>query len=147
MKRTRFTLRAATFSVSAMLLAIFSAATGAQPEKGQFDETSALMGKQIFRSYCASCHGSEARGDGSVAKYLTIEPADLTRINKRNDGEFPFDRIFQTIDGREAVRGHGKREMPIWGDAFKKTRDNPDEEAVKEKITHLVHFLRSIQEE
>ncbi len=154
MKNSRMIFRTATFSMLAMLLAALSVTTRAQADTtqentvraGQADETSAIMGKQSFRSYCASCHGNEARGDGSVAKYLNVPPADLTQISKRNSGEFSFDQVFQTIDGRTPVRGHGKREMPIWGDAFKLTRDSPNEQAVKEKITNLVHFLQSIQE-
>ncbi len=164
MRNTRMIFRTATFSTLAMLLAVLSVATLAQGDMPQTDatqadaaqadaaqayanETSAIMGKQSFRSYCASCHGTEAKGDGSVGKYLTVEPADLTRISKRNDGVFPFDQMFQTIDGRKPARGHGKRDMPIWGDAFKLTRGNPDEQAVKEKIIDLVHFLQSIQED
>ena len=147
MEHQRSIFRNATFSVSAMLLAVLSATTRAQSDAAQSDGASAIMGKQSFRSYCASCHGTEARGDGSVAEYLKVKPADLTQISQRNSGEFPFEQVFQTIDGRKPARGHGKRDMPIWGDAFKLTRDNPDEEAVKEKITDLVHFLQSIQEE
>jgi hypothetical protein len=33
-------------------------------------------------------------------------------------GVFPFDRVYQVIDGREAVGAHGPRDMPVWGDHF-----------------------------
>ncbi len=124
-----------------------SAQSETQPEVPSSDAASTVMGKQSFRSYCASCHGTEARGDGSIAEHLKVPPADLTRISQRNDGEFPFDKVFQTIDGRLPARGHGNRDMPVWGDAFKMTRDNPDEAAVKDTITALVNFLQSIQED
>ncbi len=132
----------ATFSLLVLLSLAFAGSARAES-----DETSSRMGKETFRAYCASCHGLEARGDGSVAEYLKVRPADLTRISKRNGGEFPADQVFQTIDGRKPTRGHGGRDMPVWGDAFKMTRDEPDDEAVAQKITELVHFLRSIQEE
>lgn len=142
MQHNRSICRLSIVSMWVLLLA-----GGAAMAAAQSNETSAIMGKQSFRTYCASCHGVEARGDGAVAQHLRIPPADLTGISERNGGEFPFEKVFQTIDGRKPARGHGNRDMPIWGDAFKLTRDNPDEEAVKSKITELVHFLQSIQEE
>lgn len=134
--------RHAILTLATLLLAALCATAVAEST-----ETSVIMGKESFRSYCASCHGTEARGDGSVAEHLRVKPADLTRISQRNDGEFPADQVFQTIDGRKPARGHGNRDMPIWGDAFRLTRDNPDEAAVKAKINDLVHFLESIQED
>ena len=43
----------------------------------------AANGRVSFRLYCASCHGEDGEGNGPVAKFLTIEPADLTRIEQR----------------------------------------------------------------
>ena len=37
--------------------------------------------------------------------------------------------------------------MPIWGDALQIVAETQDEAVVKEKLTELVYFLRSIQEE
>ena len=92
---------------------------GAQPV--EHDSSKAAVGRAIFKSYCASCHGREARGDGPVAKYMEVAPSDLTGIAARNGGTFPDDYIAEMIDGREkGVRGHGSKEMPIWGDAFQK---------------------------
>ncbi|MEM7584802.1 MAG: c-type cytochrome [Acidobacteriota bacterium] len=139
------TLHVLVLSTLAMLLATVTA--NAQPENPTASTTSATMGKQSFRSYCASCHGTEGRGDGSVAEYLKVPPADLTTISQRNSGEFPFEQVYQAIDGRTPKRSHGSRDMPVWGDAFKMTRDNPDEEGVKKKISELVHFLESIQQD
>jgi hypothetical protein len=33
-------------------------------------------------------------------------------------GVFPFDRVYQIIDGRQEVKAHGPRKMPVWGRAF-----------------------------
>jgi len=103
------------------------------------------MGEIVFKGYCRSCHGSEAKGDGPVSEYLNVKPANLTAISERNDGEFPFDKVFKAIEGGKPVRGHGNSEMPVWGDALKKIRDGQTEEEVREKITDLVHYLWSIQ--
>ena len=81
-----------------------------------------------------------------VAEVLKIPPSDLTRISIRRAGEFPFEEMREIIDGRKEVQGHGSRDMPIWGNAFKVATDTQDDAAVAEKITDLVYYLRSIQE-
>ena len=68
-------------------------------------------GARLFRTYCASCHGSTARGDGPLATQLRQNPPDLTKYAERNAGAFPSERVARIIDGRD-VRSHGDREMP-----------------------------------
>lgn len=102
-------------------------------------------GGEVFRTYCASCHGASARGDGPLAGSMARKPANLTEIAKRNGGEFPTELVFRTIDGREPVRGHGGPDMPVWGDAFLRSRDAGDAERVKAVIQSLVDYLGSIQ--
>ena len=46
---------------------------------------------------------------------LTVKPANLTQINKRNNGTFPFWTVYRVIDGREDMKGHGDRDMPFGG--------------------------------
>lgn len=99
-------------------------------------------GQAIFGLYCASCHGPSAKGDGPLAAMMTKRPADLTQIAKRNGGTYPSDVVARTIDGRSPVRGHGGGDMPVWGDAFAKSRD---EMPAAEKINRLVAYLESIQ--
>ncbi len=104
-------------------------------------------GRVSYRLYCRSCHGDSGKGDGSVADLLEVRPADLTKISTRRDGEFPVEEILQIVDGRTDVRGHGSKEMPIWGDSFKVTEETRDETVVEKKITQLVYYLKSIQVE
>lgn len=132
-------------------LAVFALATiplvgvAAAAEETE-SSASAAVGRATYRVFCASCHGLRAKGDGSVAEHLKVPPADLTRIAARNDGEFPAEEVRAIIDGREEARGHGTRDMPVWGDAFLKTANVEDEEDVRRKIDDLVAFLASIQE-
>jgi mono/diheme cytochrome c family protein len=105
----------------------------------------AVAGGELFRTYCAVCHGSGARGDGPLATSMTRKPADLTEIAKRNGGVFPSELVFRTIDGKKPVRGHGGPDMPVWGDAFARSRDGGSEEKVKQMIDSLVNYLESIQ--
>jgi nucleotide-binding universal stress UspA family protein/mono/diheme cytochrome c family protein len=102
-------------------------------------------GGAVFSSYCAVCHGSSGRGDGPLAPSMRRKPANLTEIAKANGGVFPSELVFRTIDGRQPVRGHGGPDMPVWGDAFSKSREAGDAERVKQVIQSLVDYLESIQ--
>ena len=105
----------------------------------------ANTGAEVFRTYCASCHGASGRGDGPLAASMKRKPANLTEIALRNGGEFPSELVFKTIDGRQPVRGHGGPDMPEWGEVLSKARDAGDTERVKAVIQSLVDFLGSIQ--
>ena len=102
------------------------------------------IGGQLFRTYCASCHGTDARGTGPLAEQLRRSPPDLTTFTERNGGMFPSERVRRIIDGR-GVDSHGDREMPVWGDAFQRTRGGLTEEAVRERIGAIVTYLEGIQ--
>ena len=113
----------------------------------QATDPPAVAGSAVYRTYCASCHGTEAKGDGPLAEHLRFRPPDLTLIAKRNGGSYPADKVYRIIDGRDPVKGHGGPEMPVWGDAFKNVTEGYKEADVKAKIEALVDHLRSIQVE
>ncbi|HSJ39706.1 MAG TPA: hypothetical protein VK955_01465, partial [Xanthobacteraceae bacterium] len=85
-------------------------------------------GGEVFHTYCASCHGTSARGDGPLASSMIRKPANLVEIAKRNGGVFPSDLVFRTIEGRQPIKGHGGPDMPVWGDAFSKSSEVGDAE-------------------
>ena len=118
---------------------------GLAPPAAAQEYKQTTTGGEIFRTYCASCHGTAARGDGPLASAMNRKPANLTEIAKRNGGRFPSELVFRTIDGRQPVRGHGGPDMPVWGDVFTRSRDAGDAERVKAVIQSLVDFLDSIQ--
>ncbi len=74
------------------------------------------------------------------------------QLKTEQDGSFPADRVRDIIDGREGVRGHGMKEMPVWGDVFQTSSlepsgsDESGEERSKRKVHELVLYLESIQE-
>ena len=80
-------------------------------------------GKRLFNTYCASCHGPEARGDGPVAKKF-IPPPDLTLqvFRQRPDGF-----IYETIR-------NGGPLMPSQGEAL-----------LPRERWDVVNYLRSLQ--
>ncbi len=119
------------------------------------------IGADEYRMSCLSCHGPGGHGDGPVAKYLNVKPADLTKLSKNSHsqypdlkpGEFPFLQVYQMIDGRADVAVHGDRAMPIWGDRYKAQEgkspagyEGEYEKVVRGRILELVYYIQSIQE-
>ncbi|HEX9145756.1 MAG TPA: cytochrome c, partial [Candidatus Binatia bacterium] len=108
-----------------------------------------MAGELEYQQYCAVCHGTNGKGYGIMRKFLTVEPSDITQIAKKNGGRFPFWQIYRIIDGREEVRGHGTREMPVWGARFRSQAggDDPGSRSqVAGRILALVFYLEQIQE-
>jgi mono/diheme cytochrome c family protein len=131
----------------ALLVALGVSGFFAAAATAQDHVPSTVSGSYLFKTYCATCHGKEAKGDGPLASSLRFAPSDLTLLAKRNGGAYPSDMVFRIIDGRKPVKGHGGPDMPIWGDAFKGSVDGYTEEKVKEKIDSIVDYLKSIQAE
>jgi mono/diheme cytochrome c family protein len=113
-------------------------------------ETEVIAGGEIeFQRYCAVCHGVDGKGRGLMTKFLTIPPANLTQLTKKNGGKFPFWQVYRVIDGREEIRAHGTREMPVWGARFQAAADGNDSGSrsqVAGQILSLVFFLQHLQE-
>ena len=76
------------------------------------------VGKMEYDGACAVCHGPSGKGDGYLKLQLVNQVPDLTVLAKNNRGVFPFDRVYQIIDGRQEIKTHGPREMPVWGRSF-----------------------------
>ena len=103
-----------------------------------------IRGDNLYKTYCASCHGEDAKGNGPMAVWLKVEPADLTRIAARNGGNFPLARVDRIISGQEPLpSGHGTRAMPIWGPVFSQV--TRDQDLGRVRIDNLARYLRDIQ--
>ena len=103
-----------------------------------------MQGSKLYKIYCASCHGEDAKGHGPMAVWLKVPPSDLTRIAARNGGEFPLAQVDRIISGEAAVlSGHGTRAMPIWGPVFSQV--NRDQDLGRVRIDNLARYLRDIQ--
>ena len=132
-------------SVAGAAFFAFALVADLAPAAAQEAGNHAAMGGYLFKTYCATCHGTTARGDGPLAESMRRRPSNLTEIAKRNNGTFPQELVYKVIDGREKVQGHGGPDMPVWGDAFMRTSDTTDEASVKHRIQALVDYLESIQ--
>jgi hypothetical protein len=106
------------------------------------------LGKMEYESSCASRHGTAAKGDGALQKYLVKAPSDLTTLTKRNGGVFPSQRVWATVDGRTdtEIGPHGAREMPVWGQLYRTDNTPPSEHSTSKRIGALVEYLSRLQE-
>lgn len=128
--------------IAVVLLVIATVAARAQDYSG-------YSGAQLYKRFCASCHGDKGYGDGVVAASFNIMVPDLTRIAKRQGGVYPVDKVRQVIDGRTPMRPHGTREMPVWGYEFYAQNDaKPDAlKRADEMVKRLADYVQSLQRE
>ena len=106
---------------------------------------SAQTGKLDYKNYCASCHGI----DGEGGKEVDIPGPDLTHLSQRNGGTFPFQEVYEVIDGRKKAAAHERLlSMPLWGVYFQPQGASAgvSEAKVKSRITDLVHYIQRLQE-
>ena len=107
--------------------------------------TQAMSGKDLYREFCAVCHGTAGKGDGPAASALKAPPADLTLISSRNGGKFPELKVQHLINGEtEQPAAHGSKDMPVWGNVFRHMGANPDLGSVR--VYNLVKYIEQIQE-
>ena len=137
------------FSVAASLIGAASVAKAQGAEIGKFE----------YLNSCASCHGTTGKGDGPVVKSLIKPPTDLTRLSETNSGVFPFARIYDVIDGRFELATHGTRDMPVWGEVYKRSWAQGQngalpylaskeviESIVRVRILALIDYIFTLQE-
>lgn len=120
-------------------------AQGTSKRPAEVKLINSIQGKDLFKSYCASCHGLDAKGKGPMAASLKTPPSDLRRISIRNHDVFPMMRVQKIIAGEELpTAGHGSSEMPVWGPIFSRVTNDIDLGRVR--IDNLARYLRDIQE-
>ncbi|HEY2013389.1 MAG TPA: cytochrome c [Bryobacteraceae bacterium] len=99
-------------------------------------------GQEMFKAYCASCHGASGKGDGPAAAALKNAPPDLTRLARNHDGKFPFGYVEDKLkDVNESA--HGSKQMPVWGPLLWSVSYNATE--MQLRITNLVSYIGTIQ--
>jgi len=127
--------------VTVLGAALLQARSPATPENPLIGS---IRGDNLYKAYCASCHGENAKGNGPMAAWLKVQPSDLTRIAARNGGKFPLERVDRIISGEEPLpSGHGSRAMPVWGPVFSQV--TRDQDLGKVRIDNLARYLRDIQ--
>ena len=103
-----------------------------------------MYGPDLYRFYCATCHGRDGKGNGPAAPALKVPPPDLTVLTRRQNGVFPSVEVETIIRGGTAMAAHGSDEMPVWGPIFHAL--DPSDARVKARIAALVSHIVSIQQ-
>jgi mono/diheme cytochrome c family protein len=137
--------RIAGVCVVSLFALVVGAAQKRAPEPTQEKQLlDSFKGPELFRAYCATCHGKDAKGGGPIAGSLRIAPSDLTRIAARNGGTFPFLQVQKIISGEQPLPAtHGTREMPVWGPIFSEV--SWDQDLGRVRIYSLAKYLEAIQ--
>lgn len=81
-------------------------------------------GATLFKTYCATCHGVSAKGDGLAAQGMKPKPADLTAMaGQHTDGDIAW-KI-----------ANGKGPMPGWQKVLNENQ-----------IWNIVNFIQSLDQ-
>ena len=103
-----------------------------------------IQGPNLYKAYCAVCHGANAKGDGPMAMFLKTAPSDLTHISSRNGGMYPLAKVRRVISGEEPLpSGHGTRDMPVWGPIFSQVAW--DQDLGRVRVDNLARYLETLQ--
>lgn len=135
-------------AVYLILAVVFAAAASAADEKTKIKRvpvraTSGVTGAELYKEYCAVCHGATGKGGGPAARALKQAPTDLTAIARNNGGKYPEVKVQRAIDGSFDVAAHGSKDMPIWGPIMR--RMSPNEDLGTVRIHNLVKYIESMQ--
>ena len=119
--------------------------SGAETKTATPSKSELVSGKQLYVSYCAMCHGTDAKGGGPFSPQLKVWPPDLTQMAKKNKGTYPAMRVAESIDGEFGKAAHGSREMPIWGPVFRSMAHGRQDSA-QVRINSVVKYLETLQQ-
>ncbi len=107
-------------------------------------QTSAASGQEMFKTYCAVCHGAAGKGNGPAAEALKVPPSDLSALTAKNGGKYPALRVSAVIRGEEPLAAHGSKDMPIWGHLFWSMSGGHEGE-VQQRVANLNKYIESLQ--
>jgi mono/diheme cytochrome c family protein len=138
-----------SFLATAVLFGLVTAGAAQQLTINQVSikRSSWSSGQEMYREYCAACHGENGKGGGPAAAACVTKPPDLTGLAKRNDGKFPYDYFYSVLQfGRTMpTPAHGSSDMPVWMPLFL-SLGNADQEAIAQQRMHnLARYLASLQ--
>lgn len=113
-------------------------------KKGPIQPTSPASGAEMYKAYCAVCHGPDGKGTGPAAAELKTKPADLSTLAKRHDGKFPTDYVISVLRFGTTAAAHGTSDMPTWGPLFAVV-SGQDKAQVDMRISNLILYLKTLQ--
>src|ERR1035437_3945613 len=131
--------------LAALVLSVgFARAQETKIKKVPIKHTAADSGDEMYKEYCAVCHGRTGKGDGPAVAALKTPPPDLTMLAKNNGGKFPADHVQSVLSMGVVEAGHGSKDMPIWGPLFKAISQH-NSGVARLRISNLTDYMESIQ--
>jgi len=131
--------------ISALAMAQDSAAQAVPTVKHvPITSTPSNSGKDMFNSYCAVCHGKDAKGSGPAAPAMKVPPSDLTTLTQKNGGKYPAAHVAAVIRGQDVTPSHGSQDMPMWGPLFSSISQG-HEAQVQQRVANLVKYIETLQ--
>ncbi len=124
--------------------AVAQTAQSAQIQKVPAKYTAPSSGKDMFESYCASCHGKDGTGNGPAASAMKKAVPDLTMLSKSHNGLFPAFQVMQVIRGDNMIAAHGSNDMPVWGPVFSRLSQQREGE-IQQRLHNLTTYIESLQ--
>lgn len=138
-----------TYNLTRYIESLQEPAPAAQPKPREpvtrttrISDIRATFGGDMYRAYCASCHGADGRGTGPAAAALKSAPTDLTKLRDAN-GQFPELRIYNLLALASTSPVHGNKDMPVWGDVFRQAHE--DQMVTKVRVYNLINYLKGMQ--
>ena len=133
-----------TIWIVMLMLSIAAGAAAQEIKKVPARYTPPSSGAEMYKAYCASCHGIDGKGNGPASPALKVKLPDLTQLTKNNGGKFPSTHVSNIIIGDSLVAAHGDKEMPVWGPAFL-AMDQRDQSVVFLRVRNLTHHIETLQ--
>ena len=121
-----------------------AAAGESQNKKSHPAVAETVSGVQLYKRYCAVCHGNDLKGNGPISPEFKNPPADLTTLTQRHEGKFPDAYVKTVLRNGVEKPAHGNTEMPIWGATFASI-EGADAESVTLRRANLTNYINSMQ--
>lgn len=102
-----------------------------------------LEGVDLYKEYCAVCHGVAGKGDGPAADAIKKQPTDLTQLSRKHAGKFPTLGVQVSIKNGNGVIEHGTPDMPVWGKVF--SQDGQQNNLGQLRIMSLLKYVETLQ--
>jgi mono/diheme cytochrome c family protein len=144
MRVMKFIIVALVVMISAIAVAQTATQTPPVVKHVPITNTPSNSGKEMFKSYCAVCHGTDAKGNGPAAQAMKVPPTDLTALAQKNAGKYPAAHVGSVIRGQAVLPSHGSEDMPVWGRLFSSISQGHDAQ-VQQRVANLVEYVGTLQ--